>query len=154
MPYEWGRDPVSDTFGEEGEQALRRATQKHGFSRGKTLHERHLAAGIPINVKNLFEHGDLPKGKGGGAGSNRIQLDEDNCVSEVIDCYLQQIWEELGGEEEGNRIGAIYCDEFHWAMYSTYDKDITTELPQLLTKHDPCCYFEVHRRESSKDNGG
>lgn len=167
MSYEWGKDSVRDavalyaklfyfmgkemidTFGEDGEQALRRATQKLGFSRGETLRERHKAQGLPINVRTLFEHYDLPKAKNHDAVRNRINLDEDSYVSETLDCHLQQIWEELGGEE-GNYIGSIYCDEFHWAMWSAYDEDIVTEIPELLTKYDPCCRFEVHREQEAR----
>ena len=81
-----------DTFGEEGEQALRRATQKLGFSRGQTLRERHEKAGCPINVETLFKHYDLPAAKDHEAVRNRIQFDEDNYVSETFSCHLQQMW--------------------------------------------------------------
>ena len=164
MPYEWGKDSINDaiallaklyycfgkemidTFGEEGEQALRRAVRKFGASRGETLRKRHEAAGLPVNVESLFTHYDLPSSKDHDTVRNRIQLDEDNRVSETLICHLQEIWDEMGGEE-GNRIGAIYCDEFHPSMWAAYDEDIVTELPRLLTKGDPCCRFEVHRHK-------
>ncbi len=80
---------------------------------------------------------------------NRIQLDENNRVSETLLCYLQMAWEESGGDI-GNKIGSIYCDEFHWSMWAAYDNDIVTELPRLLTKNDPFCRFEVHRHQKPK----
>ena len=167
QPYEWGKDPgndhlrlyaklyyflaaeMVDTFGEEGEKALRRAVQKFGASRGEALRKRHEEMGMPIDVKSLFTVYDLPSGRDHDDIRKKIQLDEDNRVSETYFCHLQQVWEELGGEEKGNKIGAIYCDEFHWSMWAAYHPDIKTELPQILTKHNPCCHFEVHR--SKKD---
>lgn len=164
MSFQWGKDPVNDAiailaklyyfmgkemidrFGQEGETALRQAVRNFGRSRGKTLRARHEAMELPINVESLFTHYDLPASKDHDEVRNKIQLDKDNRVSETLICHLQQIWDELGGEE-GNRIGAIYCDEFHPYMWAAYQSSIQTELPKLLTKGDPCCRFEVHRRE-------
>jgi len=162
MTFEWDKDPINDgiaimaklyyflakemidNFGDEGEQALRRAVRNFGKSRGETLRQRHNEKGLPINVESLFSDYDLPSSNDHDDVRNKIQLDEDNRVSETMICHLQQIWQELGGEE-GNRIGAIYCDEFHPHMWAAYDAAIHTELPKLLTKNDPHCRFEVHR---------
>jgi hypothetical protein len=117
MAYEWGKDPINDaialiaklyyclgkemidTFGEEGEQALRRAVRKFGTSRGETLRKRHKADGLSIDVESLFTHYDLPSSKDHDTVRNRIQLDEDNRVSETMICHLQEIWDEMVGEE-------------------------------------------------------
>lgn len=133
-----------DTFGVEGEKALRRGIREFARDRGRTLRERHQAAGIDVNVKSLAEHYDMPGSRTGAYRRTFIQLDEDNRVSETYICQLAQLWERLGNEE-GLRIGSIYCDEFHPAMWGEYDQDIQTTLPRLLTKHDPHCRFEVHR---------
>jgi hypothetical protein len=165
MTYEWGKDPVNDavallaklyyfmgkemldSFGDEGEQALRRSVRNFGVSRGEALRDRHQEAGLPIDVRSLFENYDLPYGKDHYQVRKIIQFDEDHRVSETMICHLQEIWHELGGEE-GKQIGAIYCDEFHQAMWGAYDNDITVDLPSLLSKNDPCCRFEVHREKN------
>jgi len=167
MSYEWGKDPVNDavalmaklyffmakemldTFGDEGEQGLRRAIRNFGVSRGEALREQHENIGLPIDVESLFNNYDLPYGKDHYQVRNIIQFDQDNRVSETMICHLQEVWHELGGKE-GKRIGSIYCDEFHQAMWGAYDQNITVDLPSLLSKDDPCCRFEVHREKKDK----
>ena len=164
MTYKWGEDPVTDavalmaklyyffakemieSFGDDGEKALRRAIRNFGVSRGEALRDRHKEAGLSIDVESLFNNYDLPYGKNHYQVRNIIQFDEDNRVSETMVCHLQEIWHEEGGSE-GKRIGAIYCDEFHQAMWGAYDNDIIVDLPSLLSKNDPCCRFEVHRHK-------
>jgi hypothetical protein len=45
-----------DSFGEEGEEALRRAIRSYGRARGLRLRKRHEEQGLPINLRSLFEH--------------------------------------------------------------------------------------------------
>ncbi len=49
-----------DSFGEEGKKALIRAIQSYGKVRGERLRKRHQEQGLPINMRSLFEHYDLP----------------------------------------------------------------------------------------------
>ena len=49
-----------ESFGEEGEKALIRAIQAYGKARGERLRERHQKQGLPITLRSLFEHYDLP----------------------------------------------------------------------------------------------
>ncbi len=141
--YYLAREMV-DTFGAEGEEALRRAIRAYARDRGAALRSRHQAEGIEINAKSLAEHYDMPGSRTGTFRRTFIQLDEDNRVSETYVCQLAKIWERLGADA-GLRIGSIYCDEFHPAMWGEYDSRIKTTLPRLLTKHDAHCRFEVHR---------
>jgi hypothetical protein len=133
-----------DTFGEDGERALRRAVRHFAQDRGATLQQRHKEAGIPINLKSLAEHYDMPGARTDSYRRTIVQLDADHRVSETYVCQLAQLWSCLGGEE-GLHLGSIYCDEFHPTMWSAYDPGTETTLPQLLTKSDPFCRFEVHR---------
>ena len=145
--YYYFAKEMLDTFGAEGEEALRRAIRNFARDRGATLRKRHEAEGIDINAKSLAEHYDMPGSRTGAFRRKFIQLDEDNRVSETYVCQLAQLWERVGGED-GLKIGSIYCDEFHPAMWGEYDHGLQTTLPELLTKRDAHCRFEVHRKPS------
>lgn len=136
-----------DSFGDEGEAALRQAIRAFGRDRGATLRERHLAKGLPINVKSLFEHYDMSGTKSSRFRRTTFKLDEDTRQSETYVCHFQEVWNQLGGVEALRSLGQIYCNEFHQAMWAAYDADIRVELPSLLTQGDACCRFEVHRHK-------
>jgi len=59
MYYVFAREMV-DSFGEEGEEALRRAIRGYGRARGSRLRRKHEEQGLPISLRSLFEHYDLP----------------------------------------------------------------------------------------------
>ena len=51
---------MADSFGEEGKKAIIRAVKAYGVARGARLRELHEEQGLPINLRSLFEHYDLP----------------------------------------------------------------------------------------------
>lgn len=132
-------------LGEEGEAALRRAVRAYGRDRGLRLRRIHRGKGLPINVRTLFEFPDLPGVETSHFRRTQFKLDENTRQSETYECHFHKVWKELGGEQALRTLGQIYCVELHPAMWGAYDPDITVELPQLLTKGDPHCRFEVHR---------
>ncbi len=138
-----------DSFGEEGEAALRRAIQAFGRDRGATLKKRHQAKQLPINVKSLFDQYDMPGTDSSRFRRTTFKLDENTRQSETYVCHFQEIWEELGGVPALRSLGQIYCNEFHPAMWGEYDPDIKVQLPKLLTQGDEHCRFEVHRTPKS-----
>jgi len=68
-----------DSFGEAGEKALIRAIQAYGRARGERLRERHLEQGLPVNMRSLFEHYDLPGHP--DTRKERIRFTDDELVS-------------------------------------------------------------------------
>ena len=137
MYYHFAKEML-DSFGEEGEEALRRAIRSYGRERGLRLRRRHEERGLPINIKTLFEHYDLP-----GHPDNRRRrevLDEEELLSYILYCPYREIWADHGGDE----IGRIYCEEFHHAMWQAYRDDMVVEIPEILTKGDEHCRFIVH----------
>lgn len=123
-------------LGVEGEAALRRGIRKYGEARGVRLRGRHIDRGLPINMETLFINYDLP----GDSQSRRrqIKLTEEERESYTFECGLERIWD---SKEKGDRLGSIYCDEFHQAMWGAYKEGTIVELPKLLTKGDPHCHF-------------
>ncbi len=130
-----------DSFGEEGKEALIRAVKAYGAARGKRLRERHEAQGLPINMRSLFEHYDLP-----GHPDNekeRTKFTDNYLESYTYLCPYERIWR----ARECNDVGLIYCQYFHHAFWQTYRPDIDVQIPEILTKDDPRCLFLVSQSE-------
>ena len=100
--------------------------------------------GLPITMETLFKNYDLP----GDSVSRRrqVKLTDDERESYTLVCLLEKVWA-LEGGEEGDRLGSIYCDEFHQAMWGAYKDGTIVELPELLTKADPHCHFVVYKKK-------
>lgn len=139
---------VIETFGKDGEEAVRRAIRNFGIERGKRLRARHEAEGRPINLKSLFTHYDLggtkvdPRFK-----RNLLELTENTRYSLTLRCPVQERWREVGPSD----IGVIYCEEFHPAMWDAYLEGTVTLLPKLLSRGDEHCQFEVYRLGHKRD---
>ena len=125
------------TFGEKGDAALRQAIREYGTDRGKANRAKHEKLGLPIHLKTLFTAGRFP----GGAGFRRnlIELTPEQRSSETLECMLCEVWKKIGGLEEGIR----YCEEIHEAMWSAYDPGIETKQPQIMTRGEKICEFDV-----------
>ena len=139
MYYHLAREMI-ESFGDDGEKALRRAIRNYGHERGARLRKRHEEMGLPINIKSLFTHYDLPTHP--GDVRRREILKDDELLSYILVCPYQKLWAAHGG----NDIGKIYCEEFHQAMWEAYRDDIVVEIPEILTKGDEHCRFVVHYR--------
>lgn len=136
MYYVFAKEMV-DSFGEEGKEALRRAIRSYGRARGLRLRNRHEEQGLPVNLRSLFEHYDLPGHP--GTEKTRMVFEDDELVSFTYVCPYERIWRARHGAE----LGLVYCQEFHHAMWQTYRPDLNVEIPEILTKDDPHCKFVV-----------
>ena len=136
MYYAFAKEMV-DSFGDEGEKALRRAIRNYGKIRGRRLRRRHEKQGFPINLRSLFTYYDLPAHP--DTEKNRTVFEDDELVSFTYICPYERIWRSRDGVD----IGLIYCEEFHHAMWQAYRSDLHVEIPKILTKGDPHCKFIV-----------
>ncbi len=134
---------MKETFGNEGVEAVKRALVHFGHDRGKTLRKKHEELGIPITVKSLFEHYDLPPSTE-NFKRNTIKLTENVRYSRTHNCHFQETWREIAPDSP--ELWRLYCDTIHQAIFEAYINDITCELPFLLTKGDEYCQFEVYRK--------
>jgi hypothetical protein len=122
-----------DTFGPEGEQALRQAIRDFGAYRAKYNRARHEALGLPVNLLTLHGYGDMP----GDSLSSRDRIITHSYLrSTITRCTLHDTWKELG-----ENIGRIYCEEVHHPLYCGYDPRVELEMPDYLTKGDDICTF-------------
>lgn len=132
-----------DDFGLEGERALREGTRRYGRDRGIHSRQKHINMGLKVNMKNLFSvGGDLPPDP-----RFRRELQELNPqerISHTLICPMADVWK----ENNEQRIGRIYCEEFHPACYNHYAFDYGhTNLAMTLTQEqNSYCAFNVTLR--------
>ena len=136
---------LMEEFATDGEAILRQGTRYYGQNRGTIHRQKHLDAGMKINMYNLFTSGgDLP-------GDTRTlreaqRLNEEERVSHTLTCPMADIWGAYGCMD----IGRIYCEEFHCACYSTYAYGYTkVNIAKTLTQEgDDYCSFNVVLRKA------
>jgi len=126
-----------DSFGEKGEEALIRAVKAYGVARGSRLRERHVEQGLPINLRSLFEHYDMPGNS--GTEKTRTVFEDDKLVSYTYKCPFEAQWRERGCVD----VGKLYCQHFHHAFWQEYRPDLDVQLPEILTTEHPHCLFVV-----------
>jgi len=140
--YIYLADEMVESFGKEGEEALKRGLRNFGHDRGRELRKKHEALGLPITVKSLFQYYDLPED--GRFRRNLINLTDTIRHSQTLRCPYQELWREKSPDKPD--LWPIYCDTAHQAIFEGYLEDIVCELPRLLTKGDEHCLFEVYRK--------
>ncbi len=147
--YIYLANEMVETFGQAGEEALKRALIKFGHDRGRELRQKHQGLGLPITVKSLFEYYDLPED--GRFRRNPIKLTENIRHSQTLVCPYQELWRQICPDKP--ELWPIYCDTAHQAIFEGYLEDMICELPLLLSKGDEYCQFEVYR-QGHKDEIG
>ena len=126
-----------NSLGQEGKEALVRAVRAYGKARGERLRKRHEEQGLPITMRSLFEHYDLPGTP--GTKKERKVFEDNKLVSYTYQCPYEQVWR----ANDGTDLGLLYCENFHHAFWQTYRPDIDVQIPEILTKDDPHCLFVV-----------
>ena len=128
-------------FGIEGEVRLREGIRNFGIDRGRAQRAEHKAAGLKLNMENLFGKGDLPGDP--RFRRNKIRLTPQERLSETLVCPLAVMWRDM----DGLRLGRIYCEEFHHAKFGAYAPKSQTNLSQTLTQEgDQFCRFSIYLR--------
>jgi hypothetical protein len=144
MYYYLARD-LCTSFGMEGEAALRRAIRRFGQERGLRMRQHHLEQGLEISMYNLFTHYDFPSDD--RFRRNEIELTDQTRLSETLVCPFHGVWTR---HADGNRVGRVYCEEVHHAIFNGYDRAVQTNLSTSLTQGDDRCRFAVYLRPSNK----
>lgn len=140
LMYSYTAEALMNAYGLEGERAVREALRRYGKDRGKHSRARHLAVSAKINMKNLFSlYFDLPPDPRFRREAQALSPTER--VSHTLVCPMAEIWKENGHQ----KIGRIYCEEFHPACYEAYAFGHTrVNLAKTLTQDgDNYCSFNV-----------
>lgn len=128
---------VIDSFGEEGNQIVRRALRDFGEVRGAMLRDRQLHYGLELNLVNLNTYCDLPGDD--EQPTNRKVFEKDKFLSYVDQCDMHELWEKYNL----NDAAIAYCEEIHHAMWATYHEDVVVVQDEILTRGNKRCSFKL-----------
>lgn len=145
MMYFFVADAICRAFGEEGEASVRQGLLRYGHLRGQMLAWNQRRAGYEINVLNFFNHYDLPSDS--RTTRNRWLLTESEAESKNFSCQMADIWKLLEGvpiKGGVTKIGTMYCQVFHPAMWEGYRSDMHVELSEAFSYGDDCCHFRTY----------
>ena len=129
-----------DRFDASAEEAVREASYAFGNERGLALRERHLANGIPINLKTM-----------GQTLRERDPIDAifairgESYVSEGLShfdctyCPLAEVWAEEG--TEGLALGYLFDMELHRGLLEGFHPGAIVRWDALKTRGDSICRF-------------
>lgn len=124
---------VVDTFGKEGEEAVKRALRKYGTARGEAIRKAVESKGEELSIENLGKNYDIPLGL--IHERKVVKVSEKNKLwREVYGCPLAKVVSELGGE----KIGLLYCEQDE-ALVKGYNPAITFDRKRNVLEGHECC---------------
>lgn len=135
-----GRELLAD-FDASGEEALRDACYAYGAERSTVMRERHLAAGIPLNLESMVGKLADDRDPMGAVFASRGEayfspgLTEFDCTY----CPLAEVWAEEG--KQGLELGYIFDMELHRGLLETYYPGAVVRWDALKTRGDSLCRF-------------
>lgn len=136
-----------ESYGVDGERALREAVREYGRHRGRLIRERHQAEGHPIDLESLFGRYDLPNDP--RFRRKKIELTPETRISQTLVCPYAEVWDDLAGGK--SRVAQLYCEEVHHALFSAYDPAVQTNLCHPLTHEGTDhCMFSVYLRPANR----
>ncbi len=144
MMYFFVAEAICRAFPEGGEASVRAGLLRYGHMRGQLLAWHQKQNGLEIHVKNFFDHYDLPSDA--RTTRNRWLLTESEAESKNFSCQMADIWKILEGVplDGVTKIGTMYCQVFHPAMWEGYRSDMRVDLKQAFSYGDDCCHFHTY----------
>ncbi len=124
---------VVDTFGQEGEEVVKRALRNFGEARGKSIREVVESKGEELSIENLGKNYDIPLGL--IHEKKVVKVSEKNKLwREVYGCPLAKIMNDLGGE----KVGLLYCEQDE-ALVKGYNPKIEFDRKRNILEGEECC---------------
>jgi hypothetical protein len=124
---------VVDTFGQKGEEVVKRALRKYGTARGNAIRKVVESKGEELSIENLGKNYDIPLGL--IHERKVIKLSEKNKLwREVYGCPLAKAVSELGGE----KVGLFYCEQDE-ALVKGYNPEIKFDRKRNVLEGEECC---------------
>lgn len=129
--------PAIESWGMEGEKAIRKGLRNFGKHRGKRMRKWHDREGLPINVEALIKCWDILSVEGADAFNPETVMTPYFVEFTGDKCFLYNVCKEADWEHWGY----LYCDEMHYECYRAYHPGIIVEIHENLMKGDSGCHF-------------
>jgi len=124
-----------DVFGDEGEEALRRAIRNFAIDRGEQSRAQAEAMGLPLDWHTFSRDSiaDMPDTQ---PGYKKYHPNVTGTSPSNGLCTYAEVWKNY---PDGYKLGKIYCDEFHHAKWKAFNPNFRVDMVEVITKGAPVC---------------
>lgn len=134
--------PVVDTYGEQGEEAVKEAVRRYGEKRGNGIAQRARTNGYPNTVEHYLTHYDMGR-------SDLFEIEtlykENEIEQTFTHCPLGQQWADDGMHE----YGILYCQMIDPAIAAGYNKKFEVVHDEYVLKEGQC-HFLFQLKDGAK----
>ena len=145
-----------DSFGIDGEQALRRAIRNFAIDRGEQMQAQAVEMGLPLDWHTFSRDGigDMPDTQ---PGYKKYHPNAKGTKPSDGLCTYAEVWKQY---PDGWDLGKIYCDEFHHAKWKAFNPKFRVDMVDVITKGSPICTlvsyetgdeYDKQRKETIKE---
>lgn len=137
LTYVYLTRPVFETFGMEGEKALRQGLRAFGRYRGQRMRAWHEEEELPINLESTILFWDVSSIETCGCAGPGMIVRPYHLEFPATTCPLHDV----NAEENYEHWGYTYCDEIHQELWMAYEPSMVAEIHENLHKGDDFCWF-------------
>lgn len=123
-------DAIVEEFAEDGIETVRIALHKYGRWRGQRMRQHHLAGGLSLSLRSMFEHwvtGDIPLLLVTGQGE--IRADENTATLTIRDSPESRYLMGAGRQD----LARDYYAHTYGGIAEGYDSDLRVDVPSVLS---------------------
>lgn len=125
-----------DDFGEDAKKTIRKAIERFGFERGRSIAERVKKEGYELTIDNLDRFYDIPIAAGWSPEGKYKYKSEESIKK--YGCTKSCIFADVWIEKNWRDIGRIYC-EVDTALRKGYNEKIKYTPTKNILSGDECC---------------
>ena len=124
-----------ETFGDDGEEALRRAIRNFAIDRGEQSRAQAEAMDLPLDWHTFSREGiaDMPDTQ---PGYKKYHPNVKGTQPSNGLCTYAEVWRKY---PDGWDLGKIYCDEFHHAKWKAFNPNFRVDMVEVITKGASVC---------------
>ena len=133
---------MCETFGIEGESAVRKGLAEYATVRGSDLRKKHMALGMKTNLKNFFYYGSNPYSEASFV-NHMGHVTEQEDVRQTSYCPFVDEMIKRGYR----KLAITYCEEVHPPLWQSYAPTAIVNLGKHLAQEGTDrCLFDVFLR--------
>lgn len=124
---------IIDRFGEEGEEAIKKAVQLFGEERGRDIARRAFAKGAKNDVENYLASYDMGR-------SDHFEYEDTYGEDQVEQVFTRCIFADQWTKDGMEKYGALYCEIIDAAIAKGYNENFECIHDKHFFK-DGICHF-------------
>lgn len=130
---------IMEQLGEDkGKNLLINCIRRYAKIRGRAVADYVKKNALECNAENFVRYYDAPFAEIQKACINLFPDKKLDASDGTTFCPYKEIWERF---EDGGKIGLIYCEAFHEAMWKSYHPKLRVKQDKIMTRGDEICTF-------------